>query len=220
MNRRSRIRLVCIDDHPLFRSGLKSLFAAEADIEVVGEADNGTDGLNIIGQAQPDIVLLDIGIPGISGLEVCRQIRQRYPSVKVIMLTMHRERAHLLKAFHAGARGFVLKQGGVDELLLGIRAVHTGKKYICSDLAESVLERFTKKPAEKTEDDRAELSDREAEIVRLVCQGWDNQRIAEALYISPATVKTHRARIMRKLGIHSSTELVKYALKTGIIELE
>ncbi len=221
MNISTKIRIVIIDDHSLFRSGLKSLFETESDIEVIGEADNGANGLALIRQTSPDIVLLDIGIPGISGLEVCRQITQQLATIKVIMLTMHQTPSHLRKAFSAGAQGFILKQGGIEELLLAIRAIYAGKKYICSDMAGTVMDKFAGNSESSQESEvSSDLTDREAEIVRLVCQGWDNQQIGDALYISPATVKTHRARIMHKLDIHSNTDLLKYALKTGIIELE
>lgn len=221
MNISQNIHIVIIDDHPLFRDGLKSLFASEPDIEVIGEADDGDAGLEIIRTAQPDVVLLDIGIPGISGLEVCRQITAMLPEVKTIMLTMYKTDKYISKAFEAGAKGYILKQGAVDDLTMGIRAVFAGKRYICSDLMDTVLDKYTgviKKTVSL--ELKSELSDREVEIIRLVTQGWENERIGAALYISPATVKTHRAHIMKKLDIHSAGNLVKYALKNGIIELE
>ena len=221
MNHSEKIKLVLIDDHALFREGLKSIFASENDITVVGEADDGDTGLKIINATQPDIVLLDIGIPGISGLEVCRQIRTRFPEVKTIILSMYKTDKYLAKAITAGALGYISKQGVVDELTMGIRAVFAGKKYIGSDMAGMVMERYNS-GADEGAALRPEsiLSDRETEIVRLVTQGWDNERIGAALHISPTTVKTHRARVMKKLDLHNASDLVMFALKNGIIELE
>ena len=215
------VRIVIIDDHQLFRDGLKSIFSAEEDIELVGEAADAAAGLEIVRESIPDVLLLDISIPGISGLEICRQITMNHPEIRIIILTMHRGDTYMTGAFSAGAMGYVLKHSAVDELITAIRSVNSGKKYISSELTEVVLDKFVT----KTENDKdvhlvSELSERENEIVRLIVQGWDSNKIADALHISPATVKTHRAQIMRKLGVHKNIELVKYAVKKGIIELD
>ena len=214
-----KIRIAIIDDHSLFRDGLKSIFATEPDYEVVGESEDGEQGLEMIRSTQPDVVLLDISIPGISGLEVCRQITTQFPMVSTIMVTMHHSDEFISNAFSAGASGYVLKQSAVDELIAAIKAVQVGKKYISVDITSPVLERYMKE-VEENPASRDHLSARENEIIRLIAQGWETQRIGEALHISPATIKTHRNTIMKKLGVHKSIDLVKYALKSGLIELE
>ena len=215
------VRIVIIDDHQLFRDGLKSIFSAEEDIELVGEAADATAGLEIVRETLPDVLLLDISIPGISGLEICRQITTSHPEIRIIILTMHRSETYVTSAFSAGAMGYVLKHSAVEELTTAIRSVNSGKKYISSELTEAILDKYvTKVEEDKNADSVSELSERENEIVRLIVQGWDSNKIANALHLSPATVKTHRAQIMRKLGVHKNIELVKYAVKKGIIELD
>lgn len=215
------VRIVLIDDHQLFRDGLKSIFSAEEDIELVGEAADATAGLEIVRETLPDVLLLDISIPGVSGLEICRQITMSHPEIKIIILTMHRNDTYVTSAFSAGAMGYVLKHSAIDELTTAIRSVNSGKKYISSELTEGILDKYmTKIEEDKDAHLVSELSERENEIVRLIVQGWDTNKIANALHISPATVKTHRAQIMRKLGVHKNIELVKYAVKKGIIEFD
>lgn len=214
------VRIVLIDDHQLFRDGLKSIFSAEEDIELVGEAADATAGLEIVRETLPDVLLLDISIPGVSGLEICRQITMSHPEIKIIILTMYRTDTYVASAFSAGAKGYVLKHSAVDELTTAIRSVNSGKKYISSELTEGILDKYLTKVEDEDAHVVSELSERENEIVRLIVQGWDTNKIANALHISPATVKTHRAQIMRKLGVHKNIELVKYAVKKGIIELD
>ena len=215
------VRVVLIDDHHLFRDGLRSIFSTEEDIELVGEAPDGTAGLEIVREILPDVLLLDIGIPGVSGLEICRQITISHPEIRIIILTMHRGDTYVTSAFSSGAMGYVLKHSAVDELITAIRAVNSGKKYISSELTEGVLDKYVSE-IEKDRDAHSvsELSERENEIVRLIAQGWDTRKIAHTLHISPATVKTHRAQIMKKLSVHKNIELVKYAIKKGLIELD
>jgi two-component system response regulator NreC len=215
------IRVVIIDDHQLFRDGLKSIFSTEEDIELVGEAADATVGLEIVRKTLPDVLLLDISVPGVSGLEICRQIAMSHPEIRIIILTMHKNDAYVKSAFSTGAMGYVLKHSAVDELTTAIRSVKSGKKYISSELTEGILHEYVTKTEEDTKANLvSELTERENEIVRLIVQGWNTNKIADALHISPATVKTHRAQIMRKLGIHKNIELVKYAVKKGIIELD
>ncbi len=215
------VRIVLIEDHQLFRDGLKSIFSAEEDIELVGEAADATAGLEIVRKALPDVLLLDIGIPGVSGLEICRQITISHPEIRIIILTMHRSDTYVTSAFSAGAMGYVLKHAAVDELITAIRSVNSGKKYISSELTEGILDKYvTKIEEDKDAHSVSELSERENEIVRLIAQGWDTNKIANALHLSPSTVKTHRAQIMRKLNVHKNIELVKYAVKKGLIELD
>lgn len=219
MNKTDKIRIVIIDDHMLFREGLKSILANESGMNVIGEAEDGESGLEYIQTAQPDVILLDISIPGISGIEVCRQITNRFPEIKTIILTMHKSGEYLAAALGVGAKGFILKHSAVTELTTAIRTVYSGKKYISSDLTEEVLDKYMIR-VEEEQDPDIELTSKEKEIVLLIAQGWETQQIGKALHISPATVKTHRANLMKKLNVHKNIELVKYALKMGLIELD
>ncbi|MFQ6611102.1 MAG: LuxR C-terminal-related transcriptional regulator, partial [Fidelibacterota bacterium] len=165
------------------------------------------------------IALLDISLPGISGIELCKQILNQFPDTCVLMLTMHKSDEFLKESLKAGASGFLLKHSAVGELTTAIRAVCDGKKYISADLTEGVINKlFTEDTG--AEYSESELTSKEKEIVRLVAQGWENQQIAEALHISVSTAKTHRANIMKKLGFHKNVDLVKYAIKTKLIELD
>ncbi len=212
-------RIVIIDDHELFREGMKSIFAGDSAFQVVGEANNGKEGLSAIQREKPDVALLDISLPGISGIELCKQILNQSPDTCVLMLTMHKSDEFLKESLKAGASGFLLKHSAVGELTTAIRAVCDGKKYISADLTEGFINKLITEDPATTVPDR-ELTAKEKEIVRLVAQGWENQQIADALHISASTAKTHRANIMKKLGFHKNVDLVKYAIKTNLIELD
>jgi len=213
------IKIVIIDDHQLFRAGLKSIFAMDSLFNVVDEADDGESGLKCIQNHKPNIVLLDISLPGISGIELCKQILNQFSDMSVIMLTMHKSDEFLKESFKAGASGFLLKHSAVAELTTAIKTVCNGKTYISADMTESVISKMLLEKPNHPEMER-ELTAKEKEIVRLIAQGWENQDIANALHISLSTAKTHRANIMKKLDIHKNVDIVKYALKNHLIELD
>lgn len=210
--------VVLVDDHQMFRQGLRKVLAESTGYTVVGEADDGASGIEIVQQVQPDICIIDVSMPGMSGLEVCRQLKGSHPDLAVVMLTMHHSEDMLRNAFSAGADAFVLKQSAVEELLLAMQAVSQGQKYISSKLTSTLLDGFLDAPESANSHDL--LTDREREIVRLIAQGIDTNAIGELLHISSATVKTHRNAIMKKLDVHKNIDLVKYALKSGLIELD
>ncbi|MFQ6604920.1 MAG: response regulator [Fidelibacterota bacterium] len=218
MDKSGKTTLLIVDDHRLFREGLKSLLQ-NSHIHIAGEAKDAKSALEAIRNLQPDLVLMDISLPGISGIECCRQITNQFPSAKVIILTMHKSEEFLAESFKAGASGFLLKNAAAQELFTAIESIHGGKKYISADMTSTVINRLTSSEDRGITDQPA-LTNKETEIVRLIAQGMENQDIAHALHISVSTTKTHRANIMRKLSIHKSIDLVKYALRNGLIDLD
>ncbi|RMF08751.1 MAG: DNA-binding response regulator [Candidatus Neomarinimicrobiota bacterium] len=213
------IPIVVIDDHQLFREGVISLLSKQSRFQVVGEAAQAGDGLRCIETAQPAVVLLDISLPGISGIEFCQQILNQFPHIRVVILTMHKSEEFLKEAFRAGASAYVLKNSAVNELVNAIDTVFSGQKYISSGMTGAVLDTYLDVHRPGVEKGQV-LTPKEKEIVRLIAQGWENQGIADSLHISLATVKTHRANIMRKLGLHKNVDLVKYALVNKLIDLD
>lgn len=215
------IRTIIIDDHRLFRAGLISLLELNDEIEVVGDAGNGTEGLELVRTTNPDIVLLDISFPDESGTDICRSILKLETGARIIMLTMHTGEEYLAASLVAGAQGYVLKDAAVAELTTAIIAVHNGKKYVSTDMMGQVLDVFQKssysrQPAREPRGRLSKLSTREREILELVALGADNLAIAEHLKISASTVKKHRSNIMKKLNIHKTTDLIMYAIRNGL----
>ena len=216
-----RIRTIIIDDHGLFRAGLISLLELSSEIEVVGDAADGTEGLELVRTTNPDIVLLDISFPNESGTDICRSIIKLETGARVIMLTMHTGEEYLAASLVAGARGYVLKDAAVAELTTAIIAVHTGKKYVSTEMMGQVLDVFqssgsSRSPKREPRGPLSDLSNRELEILKLVGFGADNRAIAEHLKISAFTVKKHRSNIMNKLNIHKTTELIMYAIRNSL----
>lgn len=215
------IKVMLVEDHAIVREGLKALLTSEKDIEVVGEAGNFAEALQVATQTRPEVVVMDLRLPDRSGIEVTRALKETFPDIKVVILSMYDEEGLVLRALKSGATGYVLKRAGVSELLKAIRTVYSGEAYLDSTIARRVVEGLQKdislKPKGGTE---PELTPREEEILRLVAQGLTNQEIARRLFISIKTVQAHRANLMKKLGVHDRVELVKYALKKGLLHLE
>lgn len=215
------IKLLIVDDHVLVREGLRNLIDAQPDLKVVGEASDGIEAAEKASATKPDVILMDITMPGMSGLESTKLIRKNLPDAKVLVLTMHEDEAYFFKLLSAGASGYFVKGGATAELLSAIRAVYRGDVYFYPSMAKSLLKDYLK----RSEDDEQrqkikELTTREQEILGLIAQGLHHHEIAEKLSLSPTTIQTHRARIISKLGLHNRTELVKYAVKHGIITLD
>jgi len=215
------IRILIVDDHAVLRAGLRMLLEAEPDIEVVGEAGDGAEALKRILELAPDVVLLDVTMPDMDGLEVLRQGRDSSPRTRVLMLTMHDDEGYLREALAAGSSGYVLKRAADIELLSAIRAVHRGGTYLHAAHTKVLFEdragqQRTQAPAEP----ESRLSSREEEILRLVALGHTNQQAADRLYLSVKTVETYRARLMAKLGLRNRAELVRYALQRGLLAEE
>lgn len=217
----SKIRLLMVDDHEIVRAGLRMLLQAQLDIEIVAEADNGHDAVARARELQPDIVLMDISLPDLDGFEATQQIKRALPKTAVLALTMHESDEYFFKMLQAGASGYVPKKAAPTDLVTAIRTVYEGGVFLYPSLAKSLVRDYMGRATEGNE--RATLNgltEREQEVLTLIADGLTNQEIAEKLTISVKTVERHRANIMGKLNLHSRTELVKYAIRKGLIEVE
>ncbi|GBD85896.1 oxygen regulatory protein NreC [bacterium BMS3Abin02] len=215
------IRIVLADDHAVLRAGLKSLLSAEADLEVVGEAGDGSMCVNLVADLNPDVVVMDINMPVCSGLEALPMIRERAPDCKVLVLTMYDDPGYLRTILESGGAGFLLKQSAAEELLTAIRAVHEGGVYVSPRHTKLLLEDTLDTPQEPTDQKHERydsLSEREAEIFELTALGHSNTEIADMLYLSVKTVETYKARMMRKLDLHSRASLVRLALELEVLQ--
>ena len=215
-----RIRVLIADDHKIVRQGIRKLLEAEPDLEVVGEALDGREVVKKASQLKPDLVLIDIAMPNLNGLEATRQIKKALPKVKVLILTMHKNEEYVLQSLQAGASGYLLKDAAVEDLVFAIRSVHRLDSFLSPAVSKTVIGAYLSKNKSKKKLSAFEvLTDREREILQLIAEGHTNQQVADTLFISVKTVEAHRSNIMRKLDIHDITELVKYAIKKGIIDL-
>lgn len=214
-----KIRVLLVDDHTILREGIRALLALSKDMEVVGEAADGQAGLEQVAELQPDVVLMDIAMPGLDGLEATRRIKDRHRSVKVLILTQHENREYVFPILKAGADGYVLKKAAGTELVSAIRAVHEGGTFLYPSVARTVVEDYLRPDGTVGDRRHPKLTDREIEVLKLVAEGRGNQEIADMLCLSVKTVTGHRTNIMEKLDIHSRTELVKYAIRTGLIQV-
>lgn len=210
------IRVAIIDDHRMIREGLRTMLAEQARVEIVGEAEDEAGSLSMIRATNPEVVLLDIRLRGTSGLDACRKIRQTFPAVKVIFLTVYEDEQYVFEALRAGASGYILKKIGDDELVKVIEAVRSGEVIIDSALTGQVALRAASRSLSWAEA-RFGLSPREAEVLQLMTQGGSNQRIAEQLFISDETVKSHVRAVLRKLGVQDRTQAVSLALREGLV---
>jgi DNA-binding NarL/FixJ family response regulator len=219
----SKKTLLIVDDHPLFREGLKTIVARDPGCEIVGEAGNGRDALQMTGEKKPDLVLLDIALPDQTGLELTGEIKRISPKTMVMMVSMHSKVDYIVKAFQAGATGYIVKDSAAERLLQGIEAVLKGEYFLDSSVSHKVVSKLMDLPREeaKMTDIRYDaLTSREQEVMVLLAEGRSAREIAEKLFISPRTVENHRTSIMRKLDLHSNHELIRYAAKLGLIDLE
>jgi len=213
------IRLLLVDDHKVVRSGLRMLLDGEEDIKIIGEAGTASDAINKVSSHNPDVVLMDIGLPDLSGIEATKKIKGIWPRVKVVALTIHEDEEYFFKMLEAGASGYVPKRAAPEELLTAIRVAASGEVYLYPSLAKLLVKDFINNEANDVEIDTLnDLTKRENEVLTHLAEGGSNSIIAEALSISPKTVARHRENIMRKLNLHSRTELVRYAIRKGIIQ--
>jgi DNA-binding NarL/FixJ family response regulator len=213
------IRVILADDHPILRSGLRLLLGAEPDLEVVGEANNGIEAVEQTTRLRPDVVVMDIAMPGMSGLEATRRISQLEVGARVLILTVHAEEQYLLPVVQAGGSGYVLKSQADTDLLEAIRAVHRGEVFLDQPAQKMLLEDYLNQvKAGKEIDSYQTLSEREREVLKLTAEGYTAQEIADQLVLSPKTVDTYRGRVMDKLNLHHRAELVKYALRKGLLQ--
>ena len=212
------IRLLLVDDHAVVRTGLRMLLENEEDIEIVGEAGTGQSALQMVERLQPDMVLMDIGLPDMTGIEVTRQVKQQWPQVAVVALTIHEDEEYFFQMLQAGANGYVPKRAAPEELLTALRTAADGGVYLYPSLARLLVRDYLSGDREAAPTAIDGLTDREQEVLAHLAEGASNQEIADTLNISPKTVARHRENLMRKLNLHSRSELVKYAIRKGIIK--
>lgn len=218
------IRILLVDDHPIFRAGLRALLESQPDVRVIGEAGNGAEAIARANELRPDIILLDISMPDVDGLEALRRMQADHVPGKVLVLTMHAENEYLFQVLESGGYGYVLKQGVDTDLFTAIRTVAAGDIFLYPSATALLLSRYReqKRALEETEDGSHPdgLSDREREVLSLTAQGYSSQEIGDQLALSAKTVETYRTRVMRKLNLRHRSDLVRYALRVGLLQPE
>ena len=214
------IRVLLAEDHTIVRKGLRALLADEPEIEVVGEAEDGREAVQMAQQLLPDVVLMDLSMPGLNGLEATRQIKRWVPEVKVLVLTRHANEEYVFQILRAGASGYVLKKAAPAELISAIRAVYRGESFLSPAISKTVIEEYIRRAEAMVKDSYEQLTGREREVLQLIAEGHSSAEIAERLCISGKTVRTHRANLMDKLDLHSIAELTRYAVRKNLIGLD
>jgi len=212
-----KLTIVLADDHTVVRQGLGSLLKAEPDIAVVGEASDGLEAVRLVERLQPDVLLVDLAMPGLGGLEVIRQVSKRFPQIHVIVLSMHATDAYILEALRNGASGYILKESSVTEVVQGVREVAAGRRFLSSSLSRRTIEDSLNRAEAGPLDPYETLTSREREVLQLVSEGHSSAEIGRRLFISPRTVEIHRQNMMRKLGLRNQAELIRFALTKGIL---
>jgi two-component system response regulator NreC len=212
------IRLLLVDDHAVVRSGLKMLLENERDVEIIGEASSAAEAIEAAIRLKPNVILMDIGLPDLSGIDATREIKKRISDVAIVALTIHEDEEYFFKMLESGASGYVPKRAAPEELLTAIRAAATGQVYLYPSLAKLLVRDFLDGGRVSGQQTTSDLTDREQEVLTYLAEGASNEEIAASLVISPKTVARHRENIMRKLNLHSRAELVRYAIRKGIIK--
>lgn len=213
------IHLLLVDDHEIVRAGLRMLFSAEAEVEIVGEAASGEEALQMVHSLHPEVVLMDVAMPGMGGAEATRRIKAAHSEVAVLALTMHEDEEYFFAMLAAGASGYVPKRAAPDDLMSAIHVVHRGDVYIYPSLARLLVTDFLHRSETAPAEGRETLTTREQEVLTFIAEGYSNREIADALVISIKTVDRHRENLMRKLQMHNRVELVKYAIERGLISV-
>jgi DNA-binding NarL/FixJ family response regulator len=216
----NRKTIVLADDHQVVRHGLRVLLEAEPDFSVVGEASDGLEALDMLERLQPNVLVLDLMMPGMNGLEVARQTNKTSPRTSVVVLSMHTNEAYVIEALRAGARAYVLKSSTSGELVRAIREVLAGRRYLSDPLSEHAIEAYTRKAEAAAMDPYETLTARERMILQLAAEGYTSTEVARKLSISPRTAETHRSNLMRKLGLRTQSDLIRYAIRRGILPMD
>ncbi|MGA9994227.1 MAG: response regulator transcription factor [Pyrinomonadaceae bacterium] len=212
--------IVLADDHRIVRQGLRALLAAEADFKVIGEADDGREALEVVRRLNPDVLVLDLMMPGLNGLEVARQLHKQSPKVGLVVLSMYDDEGFVLEALANGVSAYVLKDSNSSDLVQAVREVAAGRRYLSPPLSDRAIETYQQMARVGAMDKHETLTTREREVLQLSAEGHTNSEIAARLGISTRTAETHRSRLMHKLGLHTQSDLIRYALKRGIIPME
>lgn len=214
-----KVSIVIAEDHTILRAGLKALLESNPRFEVVGEADNGRDAIQRVAELKPDLIIMDLSMPGLSGIDAIKDIRDRYPEVKALVLTVHSEEEYVLSSLEAGANGYVLKDATQNELITAAERVLNGKTYLSPDITEKVVSSYLQvnKNSQEPTTRWDSITQRERQILKLIAEGHTNKSMAEYLCISVKTVEKHRANLMKKLDLHNVSALTTYAMEKGII---
>ena len=212
-------KIVIAEDHQLFREGLKSMIATREDLEVIDEAQDGIEALRCVKRQPPDLLLLDLSMPRLSGISVMKDVKRQFPDVRILALTIHESDEYVLEAFNAGADGYCIKDASRGELMLAIDSVLAGKTYVSPGIADNVMEGYLEgRKKLKSKSDWDTITQREREVLKLLAEGYLNKEIAGLLHISVKTVEKHRANIMSKLDLHNAPALTAYAIKKGLVD--
>jgi DNA-binding NarL/FixJ family response regulator len=213
------VRIVLAEDHALVRAGMRALLSQDTEFEIVGEVDNGRDAVRVVGELKPDIVLMDLTMPGMNGMEAILDIKRRFPKMPILVLTLHKTEEFVLASLRAGADGYILKEATPSELRLAVRTVAGGKTYLSQEMLDKVTSESQRRAgALPTTSVWDTLTQREREVLKLVAEGRSNKAIAEFLFLSAKTVEKHRATLMSKLGMRNAASLTAYAIQKGLVE--
>jgi len=215
-----KIRVLIVDDHTILRQGVKALLDNQEGIQVVGEAPDGREALKITDEVKPDVILMDIAMPGLNGLEATRRIKNKHPQIKILVLTMYTNEEYISQILKAGADGYLVKETAYDDLVSAIKAVQSGEAFMSPSISKKVIKTYIQQSQRSEERAEDLLSSREREVLQLIAEGNSSKKIAELLFISPKTVENHRTHIMDKLNIHNRTGLIKYAIRKGIVDID
>lgn len=215
------IKVLVAEDHTIVRKGLCALLYPESDIKVVGEAENGRQAIEMVEELNPDVILLDISMPELNGMDATRQLKKKYPDLKILILSMHSSKEYILETLRAGASGYLIKRSAPTDLIKAIHLAYNGDSFLSPSVSKKVIDNLNQQQAEKNTEPRGLnlLSGREREVLQLIAEGQTNQKIADQLFISAKTVEAHRTHIQKKLQITGTAELTKYAIRKGLIEL-
>ncbi len=214
-----KIRILIADDHSIVREGVRMILSGQEDFEVVGEASTGREAMEQARAIKPDVVVMDISMPDMTGIQATEKIRKELPQVQVLGLTMHEEDSYVFEMLKVGAAGYVLKRAAAEDLVSAVRAAHRGEAFLYPSVARMVVQDYLQRASTREKEEALDgLTEREREVLTLIAEGLTNQEIAGRLFISIKTVQTHRAHIMEKLNLHDRTELVRYAIRRGLIQ--